>query len=833
MKRRTSKRHLLLTLMVCACTKVTHAQSCDPHWSDQFPAADLDSSVSALATFDDGQGGGPAVYAGGSFTTGGDVALNHIGKLQGNTWVPLDSGTDRWVFALGAFDDASGGEGEFLIAGGDFTTAGNIQASHIAKWDGTTWSPMGAGLNEIVRSLQSFDDGSGEGSSVYAAGSFTESGNAAVNYIARWDGTNWMPLGDGLGNAVAAMAVFDDGSGDGPALFVGGFFTNAGGGEVNFIARWDGERWSAVGKGMDSAVRALVVFDDGSGPALYAGGNFTTAGGVAANRIAKWNGLSWSASGAGVDGPVWALSALDDRSGDGPALYAGGFFTEAGGIEANHVAKWDGSEWTPLEAGTDWFVTSFSVLEGDAPDESALYVGGAFDSAGEIPASNFAKWDGLVWSTTGNGMAGEGSLTIVIDFESFDDGSGDGPALYAGGIFGSAGGEAAKAIARWDGSEWSPVGGGIPGTSNAVFDVFSFDDGSGPALYAGGFFQSAGGVAANNVAKWDGAEWFPLGAGADGIVRAFASYDDGSGNGPELYIAGRFETAGGLIVNNVARWDGSQWSALGDGITGGKNVHNKLWSMTVFDDGSGEALYVSGNFTTAGGIPASGVARWDGISWSPVGLGFPVHRFETVYALVVYDDGTGPSLYAGGSFDVAGKVEVNGLARWDGKEWSPVGGGTDGVVVALDVFDDGIDEVPALYAGGIFFMAGNVAANHIARWNGRNWSSVGAGMGGDIFPAVWALRSFDDGSGTGPALFAGGEFTTAGGQSSSHIAKWIVCPSQVPGDLDGDGTVDKDDLAILLASWGPCDDCDDCPADLDDDCTVGVIDLLILLGNWG
>ena len=55
----------------------------------------------------------------------------------------------------------------------------------------------------------------------------------------------------------------------------------------------------------------------------------------------------------------------------------------------------------------------------------------------------------------------------------------------------------------------------------------------------------------------------------------------------------------------------------------------------------------------------------------------------------------------------------------------------------------------------------------------------------------------------------------------------------IPGDLDGDGSVGASDLLILLASWGPCDDCDDCPADIDGNCNVGASDLLILLANWG
>ncbi len=55
----------------------------------------------------------------------------------------------------------------------------------------------------------------------------------------------------------------------------------------------------------------------------------------------------------------------------------------------------------------------------------------------------------------------------------------------------------------------------------------------------------------------------------------------------------------------------------------------------------------------------------------------------------------------------------------------------------------------------------------------------------------------------------------------------------IPGDLNDDGVVGVADLLILLANWGPCPDCNDCPADIDGNCTVGVGDLLILLANWG
>ncbi|MFH0983158.1 MAG: hypothetical protein V2A79_16685 [Planctomycetota bacterium] len=92
--------------------------------------------------------------------------------------------------------------------------------------------------------------------------------------------------------------------------------------------------------GVDADVNAITVFDDGTGPALYAGGAFTAAGGVLANRIAKWNGTQWSALGSGLTGGsspyVSALAVFDD--GTGPALYAGGEFTTAGGVPANRIA---------------------------------------------------------------------------------------------------------------------------------------------------------------------------------------------------------------------------------------------------------------------------------------------------------------------------------------------------------------------------------------------------------------------------------------------------------------------------------------------------------------
>src|SRR5216110_2660664 len=99
--------------------------------------------------------------------------------------------------------------------------------------------------------------------------------------------------------------------------------------------------------------------------------------------------------------------------------------------------------------------------------------------------------------------------------------------------------------ARGQCSEWK---GGFeqPGTTSDVDALATFDDGSGIALYAGGFFQSAGGQSTAHVARWDGAQWSQLGGGVSGEVRALQSFDDGTGSA--LYVGGVFATAGGVAA---------------------------------------------------------------------------------------------------------------------------------------------------------------------------------------------------------------------------------------------------------------------------------------------
>ncbi len=793
----------------------TAGQPCEPHWSERFPDGELGGPVSALTVFDDGSGGGPALYAGGNFDWAGDQAVHRIARFDGGGWSPLGEGFLRGaVVALVAFDD---GAGPALFAGGSFVESGDVIVNRVARWDGKSWSPLGMGLDGNVHTLAAFDDGSGSGLALFAGGVFDHSGPVEVRGIARWSGSSWEPVADGVDGIVLDLAVFDDRNGAGPALYAAGYFTHAGGAAVSNIARWDGKSWSDVGGGIAGFVDDLEVFDDGTGSALYAGGAFDAAGGAEANNIARWDGANWSALGTGIDDHVTCLHAFDD--GTGSALYVGGAFDAAGGAEAANIARWDGANWSALGAGIDLLVFTLAGFDDGSGAKAALFAGGLFYTAGDVEANYIAKWDGSDWSAPGHGTNDAVHAVTV-----FDDESGSGPALLIAGEFTRAGGIRANRIARWDGEHWTPVGGGID--LGTVYALAGFDDGSsdGPALYAGGLFDGAGGTPVQSIARWDGETWSDVGGGVDGYVSELVVFDEASG--PALYVGGNFLTAGDLPAPHVARWDGARWSALSDGPGGRVNA------LRNFDDrsGKGPQLYAGGVFSSPRQPHA--VARWDGTTWHDVG---ETLLLGGAWDLVIYDDGSGagPALYAGGTFEHDDFYFT--VARWDGAAWTPVPGSPSvAYVYSMVVIDDGLDDHPALYVGGTLTHEG---APLIARWNGKTWSALGGGLEGPDVDYPWSMvtsLAVFPAADRGLSLVAGGRFTRSGGLSAENLAEWALCVEPPLGDVDGDTIVDLEDLLLLLDAWGPCPaPCSPaCPADLDGNCAVDVRDFLLLLQNW-
>lgn len=772
-------------------------------------------------------------------------------------WIPTFGcdpgfGLTGTVHALATYDD---GSGSALIAGGEFFIAGGAWATRVARWTGTGWAPLAFGLNGTVYALAVFDEG--DGPRLFAGGSFSFASGQPSPGIARWDGTSWSAVGGSVsGGEVNALAVHDDGRG--PALYVGGRFTQAGGAPANHIARWDGRTWSAVGGGLGSSgqsVLSLTSHDDGSGPCLVAGGNFTSASGVEVRRIARWNGVAWLPLGSGMDLPVRALASVAAGPSEPAQLYAGGGFSSAGDVVAKGIAVWDGDLWSEVGSGLPNafpYVQSLRVIERGSGHE--LAVGGSFANAGGVAGANFlALWNGRTWSGLGDlpsstgvisaitqaPIAGQLTLVAASDFSSklwtwnggdlaplstglqqstvyavlpFDDGSG--PSIIVGGNVGLFGGAPSDGIARWDGTAWHPLGLGM---DFWVMGLASFDDGRGDSLYAAGYFNYADGMLVNGIARWDGTSWHGLDGGLNGSAEDIAVWNDGTR--PALYVGGLFSSAGPAAAKNVARWNGTEWSPLGSGVDG------IVYCISEFDDGAGSSLVVGGTMDSAGGSPVQNIARWDGTQWSGFGSGLD----GTVRALAVFDEGSGPALFAGGVFHGVDGLATTGLAKWDGQTWRNVGGGVQGEVLTLAAFDDG--EERSLVVGGSFYFAAPLLTSNIVRWNGVEWFAMGAGMSGagaepELSNSVNALAALPATASTPAAIVAGGFFGTSP-SGDSYLALWQGCAVVCAGDLDGDGAVGAPDLAIVFAAWGT-------PAgDLDGDGTTSAQDIAVLLGAWG
>ena len=723
---------------------ISPTQLCSPEWLPTFGGLPgTDGAIDAAAVFDDGSG--LALYVAGNFGMAGGTPARSIARWDGSRWAALGAGLEGGVVkALAVFDD---GSGPALYAAGGFSEAGGSPANNVARWNGSDWEPLASGIglfSNCVYALEVFDDGSGP--ALYAGGDFSSSGGELANGIIKWDGTSWSSVGAGfLSPDVRDLAVYDDG--DGPALYAAGHFTfiwTDPPTPASGVAKWDGLRWSGVGGGVSGNPEALAVFDDGSGPALYVGGLSIGFGGANGHHIARWDGSSWSGVGTGLDDRVLTLGTFDD--GSGPGLYASGFFDSAGGAAASKIARWDGSSWSALGSGVN--LISNALVAYDDGSGPALYAGGGFSNAGGVEVEHVARWRATGWEAVSHGLD-----DLVQALAVYDDGSG--PALFAAGLFDTTGDGPAQHIAKWNGSSWEALGDGL---DNLVETLVVYDDGGGANLYAGGAFTHSGSLPLSRIARWDGTSWSRLGGGVNGRVHALAVFNDGSG--PALYAGGQFGIADGSVpAKRLARWDGIAWSALGAGAE--SHVH----ALTTYDDGSGADLYVGGAFTQIDGVSAKRVARWDGSSFSALGGGVA----GTVYALAVDDSGPTRTLVAGGGFTtVDGGMHANRIARWDGASWSALGQGVDGVVRTITTFDDG--HGLALFAGGEFLSAGAMAVNRIARWDGSAWSSLGSGTSAEVLASI----VFDDGS--GPALFVAGEFASAADSGDSFLAKWACLP---------------------------------------------------------
>jgi hypothetical protein len=359
----------------------------------------------------------------------------------------------------------------------------------------------------------------------------------------------WERVGNGGSSTTlngAVYTVFPDG----PDLYVGGAFTNAGGhANADYFARWDGVSWHAVGPALNGSVDAIAH----DGTDWIVGGQFTNAGGDGdADFAARIASTGWepvcNGPGAAFSGSVAALQIV------GSTIYVGGAFSQGGGLQtANYLVACDLATGNPMTTVPNQLGAFNGVVYALTADSNGnLFAGGGFSNLSELPAADkVAYLDTTATGTPGawHGMgtgAGPGGGAID-DFVRSLTAQGSNvwvgtDALNVGGI------PQADHVARWNGTSWSALGANTAGTDGwlpTTAFIYSMVATSNFLVATGSFQNADGRTRADGVAYFDGSQWRPLGS-------------DGNGNGPwignglalgmyrgSVVAGGNFTSAGG------------------------------------------------------------------------------------------------------------------------------------------------------------------------------------------------------------------------------------------------------------------------------------------------
>lgn len=230
----------------------------------------------------------------------------------------------------------------------------------------------------------------------------------------------------------------------------------------------------------------------------------------------------------------------------------------------------------------------------------------------------------------------------------------------------------------------------------------------------------------NNLARWNGSEWRPVSTNINNTVACMASESG------QVVIGGYFTTAGGINARRVALWNGTSWQALGNGLDNGVIAITKhgvdVYAAEIVER-------VSPYQTTCR------LQHWNGSSWQMLGGIFD----NRIHALSWHNG----SLYASGGFYSIGEDERAKIARWSGTQWEPVGEETP-----LDY-----DPVRTMVSMGADLYVGGYG---VAKWNGQAWSM----LPGEIDGNVYSLTVHEG------QLVAGGDFFTIGNINMRGLARW-------------------------------------------------------------
>jgi hypothetical protein len=474
-------------------------------------------------------------------------------------------------------------------------------------------------------------------------------------------------------------------------------------------------------------------------------------------------------------------------------MYIGGTFTdvynESGNIPCNYIVRYTISG-SGSSSGTNYFNGSwdpFTNMSGPiyslffSSSNSYLYAGGSFGGGGGISLLNTGYWNGSTWiqtpapSPVGSGQ-GVNAPVYSIKYDSSNN------IIINGGAFTLSLEANSNILSNYvsyfnvNNNTWNtlketiiPYGVKNVTTPTGKVYVVLYDGIS--KIYVGGDFINVGGIYANSIAVYDISNnvWSALvdsntsTNGVNAPVRSLCLFG-------ALYVGGDFTTAGGVVVNYIAAWSPSTttWSSLTNGGTNGP-----VYAITS----NSSEIFVGGNFTDAGGISGvNNIASYNSGTWAALtdstysssGTNGPV------YAITFGSSLTNPIIIGGSFANVAGgSLTASNIVAWNGTNFAPLSDfvgneGTNGPVYALAIGGWGISPTTntIVYVGGAFTSVanGSLGAQYIASYDysSASWNVVG---NNSLNASVRTLHYPGQNQGLGAQdtrLFIGGEFTTAG-----------------------------------------------------------------------
>jgi hypothetical protein len=367
--------------------------------------------------------------------------------------------------------------------------------------------------------------------------------------------------------------------------------------------------WAPLGDGFVSGTGGVsVVYGDTVWDRLLVGSNykwmFVGNDTLVIAGVALWDGVAWDTLPARIEpvtnnvsnlsGTVWQFIRFEDD------LYANGgfgFYTPEAEVNEN-FARWnnDSLRWEALEC-INPFMNGISWVSMIIPTDT-MYLTGYRDSMCGYPESCVFKYDGNAFYPfepfdSWPGLSGD-YVGYVFWFQD---------QLYMTGLLDNSITSTFHGLLRYNGSDWEPV----PGFEIAapIKDVLIHDD----KLYVCGYFFTNTGAPGNMVTVFDGTSWNDMGGGLRyslpdgtlGVALDLHEWND------DIYVAGQFNYAGGIYAENAARWNGQQWCGLGGHyvvqIPGGSAKSLTTWRDT---------LYMAGNFVTIDGDTLNRIAKWLG-----------------------------------------------------------------------------------------------------------------------------------------------------------------------------------------------------------------------------